>query len=316
VAEFSALFGFALGVTGRTFLWVILGALLYRTMRLPDQVVQQISLFAFRFGLPAVLFFGAVRVDYRQAAHARYLLAALIATLVVVAAALAYARLRNIRGENAAIFVQGAYRANTGVVGIALAAAAYGEEGVALAALPVALLTILYNLIAVVLLGSVYSAERSPVRWLGDILRNPLVIGIALGAACSLSGLSLNFHLERVGTIFSALMLPLALGCIGASLNLRVLRESGLLTLEASVWKLLVTPLAVVGLAAWMGVHSAELGVLFLLTAAPVASASYIMVSAAGGNGALAANIVVASTLLSLPSITVGLAVLQVLGWV
>ena len=60
------------------------------------------------------------------------------ATLVVVAAALAYARLRGIRGENTAIFVQGAYRANTGVVGVALAAAAYGEEGVALAAMPVA----------------------------------------------------------------------------------------------------------------------------------------------------------------------------------
>jgi predicted permease len=316
LTELSALFGFAAGVTVRTFLWVILGLLLHRLGRVPDWLVQQVSLFAFRVGLPVVLFFGAARVDYRQVAHARYLLAAAAATLVVVAAALAYARLRGIRGENTAIFVQGAYRANTGVVGVALAAAAYGEEGVALAAMPVAVLTILYNLIAVVLLGSAYSAERSPVRWLGDVLRNPLVIGIALGAACSISGLTLNFHVERVGAVFSYLMLPLALACIGASLNLAVLRESGLLTLEASAWKLLVTPLVVVVLAAWMGVHSAELGVLFLLTASPVATASYIMVAAAGGNSALAANIVVASTLLSLPSITLGLAALQVLGWI
>ena len=312
----SALFGFALGVTSRTFFWVLLGAVLYRTGRLPDPVVHRLSLFAFRFGLPAVLFFGAVRVDYRQAAQAHYVFAAVIATLAVVAAALLYARLRAIRGESAAIFVQGAYRANTGVVGVALAAAAYGEEGVALAALPVAVLTILYNLVAVVLLGRVYAAQSSPVHWLAEIIRNPLVIGIALGIAYSVSGLPMNFHVERAGSTFSSMMLPLALGCIGASLNLRVLRESGLLMLEASAWKLLVAPLVVIALAVWMGVHSAELGVLFLLTASPVASASYIMVAAAGGNGALAANIVVASTLLSLFSITAGLALLQVLGWI
>ena len=87
MTDFGALFSFAFGVTSQTFVWVILGALLYRTGRLPDWVVQQISLFAFRIGLPAVLFFGAVRVDYRLAAHAHYLLVAAVATLAVVAAA-------------------------------------------------------------------------------------------------------------------------------------------------------------------------------------------------------------------------------------
>ena len=89
------------------------------------------------------------------------------------------------------------------------------------------------------------------------------------------------------------------------------MRESGWLTLEASLWKLVLAPLVTVALAVALGVHSAELGVLYLLVAAPVAAASYIMVTAAGGNGTLAANIVVTSTLLSLLTVTLGLALLQ-----
>jgi malonate transporter len=56
--------------------------------------------------------------------------------------------------------------------------------------------------------------------------------------------------------------------------------------------------------------------VLFLLSSAPPAAAGYIMVVAAGGNGPLAANIVVIGTLISSLSITLGLALLQVFGWI
>ncbi len=313
---FSELFGFALGVTGPIFLWVLLGTLLYRMGWLPDRLVRALSQLVFRIGLPIVLFFGAVRIDYRQIVHANYLLAAVVATLAVVAGAGVYARLRGFQGETAAIFVQGAYRSNAGVIGVAMAASAYGEEGVALAALPVAILTILYNVIAVVLLERAYAVDPSPWRRLSQILRNPLVVGIALGALYALSGWPVNFHVERVGAIFTLLVLPIALACIGASLNLRALRESGRLALEVSVWKLVLSPLATVLVALVLGVHSAELGVLYLLVAAPVAAASYIMVMAAGGNGPLAANIVVVSTLLSILTVTLGLALLQVTGYV
>ena len=51
-------------------------------------------------------------------------------------------------------------------------------------------------------------------------------------------------------------------------------------------------------LALLMGVRDEPLGVLFLLTASPVAAASFVMVVAARGDGVLAANIVVLTTLL------------------
>jgi len=273
--------------------------------------VRDISLLVFRFGLPVVLFFGAVRVDYRHLDTGGYLLAGVVASCAIVALAWVYALLRGWRGEERAIFVQAGYRANLGVIGVALCAQAYGEEGLALAAPPIAVLTILYNIIAVLLLNHAYGKGQDPFSLLKGLLTNPLIIGIGAGVLVSLAGIELSLKVRQAGAMFSLGILPLALMCIGASLNLRVLRSSSVYTLEATAWRLLIVPALAVAIAVVMGIHGAEMGVLFLLLAAPVAAASYIMVMAAGGNGGLAANIVVVSTLFSTLSLTLGLALLQ-----
>jgi predicted permease len=290
---------------------VLAGYFIYRVTRVPDILVRDLSLLVFRVGLPVVLFFGAVQVDYTRLGTAKYVLAGSLASLAVVACALIYANARGWRGEQRAIFTQGAYRANLGIIGIALCAEAYGQEGLALAALPVAVMTILYNLVAVVLLNHAYGKGYRPAALLGGIISNPLVVGIAAGIICSLAGVELGPRMERAGALFSLVWLPLALMCIGASLNLGVLRRSSQFTLEATFWKLVLMPVIAVLVGGSMGIHGAEMGVLFLLLSAPVAAASYIMVMAAGGNGALSANIVVVSTIFSILTLTVGLAALQ-----
>lgn len=310
------MFGFALGVTGPTFFWVLCGAALRRLAWVTDGLIQAASLLVFRAGLPVILFFAAVRVDYTHILSANYLLAGIIATAVVVIAASGYRRWRKFPLQEGAIFVQAAYRSNMGVIGIALCAAAYGQDGLALAALPVAVMTILYNLVAVVLLNRAYGRGLSPVNLLVGILGNPLILGIGAGVVASLSGIEVPLRLMNAGSVFTAGLLPVSLMCIGASLNLKALHGASLLTLEATVWKLLVAPALSVAIAIAMGVHSAELGVLFLLLASPVAAASYIMVVASGGNGAMAANIVVISTLFSSITLTLGLALLQQAGLV
>lgn len=314
--QLAELFGFALGVTGPTFLWVLGGVFLSRFGRLPQGFIASASLLVFRAGIPLILFFAAVRVDYSLIFAANYLLAGIVATFAVVLSASLYARWRGFAVEPTAIFVQGAFRANLGIVGIALCAAAYGVDGLALAALPVAVMTILYNLIAVVLLNRAYGKSRSLLFLLRSIVGNPLIIGISLGVLIALTPWQPPPLVFRVGGIVTAGVLPLSLLLIGASLSLRTLHGSGLLTLEAVAWRLLLAPLLAMLIAVAMGVHGAELGVLFLLQGAPVAAASYIMVMAVGGDGALAARLVVVSTLFSSVTLTLGLAALQISGLV
>ncbi|HEY6131972.1 MAG TPA: AEC family transporter [Halioglobus sp.] len=307
-----ALFYAALTVSLPTFGWVVLGVVLQRLGLLPPSLSEKLSRLAFNVGLPLMLFANAAQVDYSRLGSARYLLAGVLATLSMLVLSWIYSRWRNHPRALRGIFVQAAFRSNLAIVGVALTFSAYGSRGPVLAALPIALMTALYNILAVWVLNATLGSNTSLYRVLLDIVRNPLVIGISAGVGLSLSGLPIPVVLRPMGSALSTFFLPLVLVCIGGSMNLSRLYRAGALTWEASVWRLCVAPLIGVLLALAIGVRDEPLGVLFLLLASPVAASSHVMVVAARGDGTLAANIVVLTTLLSMVTITVGFFLLSV----
>ena len=259
-----------------------------------------------------MLFAGAAQVDYTTLSSARYLLAGIVATLLILALSWYYSNWRGHPRELKGIFVQSAFRSNLAIVGVALTFSAYGERGPILAALPIALMTVLYNILAVWVLNATLGSVTTLRTVLLGIAQNPLIIGITAGVCLSVSPLPAPASLAPVSSGLSAFFLPLVLVCIGASMNFSRLYTAGMLTWEASFWRLCVAPLMGVLVALSLGVQDEHLGVLFLLLASPVAASSHVMVVAARGDGTLAANIVVLTTLLSLVTITIGFFVLSV----
>lgn len=301
-----ALFYKALGISAPTFGWVVAGLALRRIGLLTEPLIERASRLAFNIGLPCMLFASAARVDYSGLGSARYLLAGVLATLGTLALAWIYSRWRGHPRPLRGIFVQAAFRSNLAIIGLALATSAYGERGPMLAALPVALLTVLYNVLAVGVLNSTLGAGGSIAALLAGVARNPLIIGIAAGAVLAVSGLPVPAVLTPVSAGLSAFFLPMMLLCIGGSMRVMQLRTTGPIAWEATLWRLCVGPLLAVLLALVMGVRDEPLGVLFLLLSSPVAAASFIMVVAARGDGVLAANIIVLTTLLSMVTVTAG----------
>ncbi len=84
----------------------------------------------------------------------------------------------------------------------------------------------------------------------------------------------------------------------------------------AAVAKLVAIPLLFVAGGVAIGLHGIELGVLLLMSSAPTAAASYVMVRAMGGNAPLAANIVALTTVGSLLTTSAGITLLRVLGMI
>ena len=265
-----------------------------------------------RIFLPLMLFAGAAQVDYSGLGSARYLLAGVLATLLTVVLSTLYSRWRGHPLAQRGIFVQAAFRSNLAIVGMALAFSAYGERGTVLAALPIALMTMLYNVLAVLVLNTTLGTSTTMRSVLVGIARNPLIIGISAGVCLSISGLPVPAVLRPIGSGLSIFFLPLVLVCIGASMNFSRLYKAGALTWEATLWRLCVAPLLSILLAWSIGVRDEQLGVMFLLLATPVAASSHVMVVAARGDGTLAANIVVLTTLLSMVTITCGFFLLSV----
>lgn len=315
-ADALALFYTALTVSLPTFAWVVLGVALKRLQLFPQWLNERLSRFAFNFGLPLMLFANAAQVDYSGLGGARYLLAGVLATLLVLVISWQYSRWRAHPREVRGIFVQATFRSNLAIVGVAMTFSAYGERGPVLAALPIALMTVLYNILAVWVLNATLGSSTSARTVVLGIARNPLIIGISAGVCLSVSGLQQPEFLQPLGAGLSTFFLPLVLVCIGGSMNVSRLYRAGALTWEASAWRLCIAPLLAMLLALLLGVRGEELGVLFLLLASPVAASSHVMVVAARGDGVLAANIVVLTTLLSLFTVTLGFFVLSVFGLV
>lgn len=314
MTNFLDILMFSLAVTGPIFVLLGLGIVLMRIELLTDAFVDVGSRLVFSMGLPALLFLSISKTNIGESTNLA-LVGFGLAMTVAVFLLLEYLAARFVLPvEDRGVVVQGAYRSNMGIIGLALCANAYGDQGLIAASLYVGLVTILFNVLAVITLSRSLQRKQGLGRMVKGIALNPLIIGIVLALPVSMSGVKLPTVLLRSVQYVADLTLPLALICTGASLNFTVFRTQMRNTLVSSGFKLVVVPLlfSLGGIA--LGFRGVELGVLLLMSSAPTAAASYVMVRAMGGNAQLAANIIVLTTLGSLATTSLGIVLLRSLG--
>ncbi|WP_269618672.1 AEC family transporter [Zhongshania sp. BJYM1] len=291
---------FSFSITGPIFAVLGLGVYLYRIGLINDNFVDVGSKLVFNVTLPALLFLSISQTHIADSANLELVAFGLIATLLAYLMLELLAALLVPKREDRGVVVQGGFRSNMGIIGLAYCVNAYGDAGLVAASLYLALVTILYNILAVITLNRSLNHRGGLSATFKGIVRNPLIISIV--AALVVAGLELELPalLTHSGGYFSQMTLPLALLCTGASLDFRALRADLSSAMMSALCKLLFVPLLLVGAGIALGFRGLELGVLALMSSAPSAAASYIMVRAMGGNSALAANIIVLTTIGSL----------------
>ncbi|MCP3749884.1 AEC family transporter [Pseudomonas sp. SBB6] len=311
-----ALFIQTLNITAPVFAMLFMGVLLKRIKAINDGFIHTASSLVFNVCMPALLFLGIYHADLTAAVKPGLLVFFVVATLGSFSLAWGFALWRCPR-EDRGIYTQGGFRGNNGVIGLALAASMYGDYGISLGAILAGLVILLYNSLSSVVLA-VYSPSMKSDPWsiFKSILRNPLIISVLLATPMAYGQVPLPNWLLTSGDYLAQMTLPLALICIGGTLSLASLRESGGLAVSASLVKMIWLP--VIGtLAAWLcGFRGAELGILFLYIGSPTAAASYVMARAANGNHELAASIIVITTLMAAITTNIGIFLLQWGGWI
>lgn len=308
--------GFSLSVTAPIFLVLALGWWLRRIGMLDDGFVATASRLVFTVALPALLFISIAGTRLAQAANLRLILFGVAATLLSYLALQWLAQRVVSPAADRAVVVIGGFRSNMAIVGLAYYINAYGPQGLASASIYVGVVSIVFNILSVTALSTSSGTRPSRRRMLREIAGNPIIIGIVAALPVSWLALQPPGWMLRSGEYFAHLALPLALLCTGASLDFARLRGELGSTVLASFAKLIGVPLLFVlgGLAA--GFRGPDLGLLLLMSSAPSAAASYVMVRAMGGNATLAANVIAITTLGSVLSTSLGLIVLRSLGWI
>lgn len=307
---------FSLSITAPIFFILILGVLFRRKGLVTEEFARVGSELVFKVTLPCLLFVKLVETDFLEALPLKLLFYAVPAIVAIFICLDRLAIMFISKAKDRGVFIQGAFRGNMGIIGLAYCLSAFGEGVISIASIYLAIVTTLYNILAVIALTRHQDLETqgSPLPMImRGIASNPLILAIVAGVAVSVSGLYVPKIALDTGAYFARMTLPLALLCAGASIRLHEFQTAPPLY-WATLGKLVLVPLLVTGGGIFLGLRGMELGVLYLMSASPTAAASYPMAQSLGGNHHLAAAIIASTSLVSIVSSTLGVFLLRVYG--
>lgn len=296
-----------------------LGFFMQRRGEASQAFIDQASYFVFNYCLPCLLFFSVVDSEVDYAKQMVLIAAGIIITFILFFGSELYAKRFISKPADQGVFVQGIFRSNMAIIGLATVANAYGEEGLSIGAVYMGIVTILFNILAVITLSRVSKSVDD--TWTGrsmmvvkKLFTNPLII--ALLSAFAYKALPLppiTGVIHKTGDLLAAVALPLALICAGASIDLKSMLHLSGLSMQASIGRIVIAPIIAIIVGLGFGLTGVHMGVLFLMVASPTAAASYVMAKAMGGNDILAANILAFTTVVGMFGMAIGAAILRVL---
>lgn len=282
---------------------IVLGYV-FRRMAFPGDafwpLAARITYYAF---FPALLVQSLTRTELSGMAVAPMAAALIVAVLLIATLLIALRRLLRLPNPAFTSVFQGSIRPNT-YVGLAGAAALHSETGLALAAIAIAAIVPLVNILSVAALSRYGAGGRATIgQTLRATAQNPLIIACAIGLALNVGGARLPPQINAIIAIFSSAALPLGLLTVGAGLTFTSLQASAYPALLASGLKLLALPLAAIMIGGMLGVSGPALAIAGLFAALPCAPAAYILAQQLGGDAQLMAVILTAQTLLAVVTI-------------
>lgn len=253
----------------------------------------------FNISLPCLLYLNVSQNSITENLNFPLISFAVVATLlsVIVVWFLYY---RSGKSDQRGVLAQCAYRGNMAIIGLALCERALGQEILGKAAIYLAFLTILYNLIAVVLLTTLNR------KTLLTMAKNPLILSISLGLISTATDVQLAQPILNSMEYLAKLTLPLALLCLGASLQWQSFKKNHKDALIITTLKLIIIPLLIIIASVPLNFSKDDMTLLFFMVSAPTAVAAYVMANKMTTEGALAAEIVALSTLVSPITIAIG----------
>jgi predicted permease len=263
--------------------------------------------------LPALIFVEVSKISLSEALDFKMLGFVIAGILVTFIFAWIISLLFIDNGKDRGAFIQGSFRGNYAIVGLALISNIFGTENLGKASLLLAFVIPLYNVLSVIALTVTIRKERrlNISKTFFEIIRNPLIIAVIIALPFSYYRWELPDIIATTVNYLAALSLPLALLGIGGFMNFKDIRKASSAAVISAFLKLILFPFASCFLAYKLSFRNGDIGIIFILFGCPAAIASFIMAEAMGSNGKLAGKIVLISTLFSVITLTIGLFILK-----
>ena len=275
--------------------------------------IGELNKLAFWIALPALIFRAAAHAG-RPSGLTLLLIGVITAATVVTAfAAWIAARAAHIPMSSRSTFIASSFFGNLAYIGIPILAHSLGR--IALGDAPELLATSVIVMTAMIVINNALAVglfQKGEVKVLPlarHVLMNPLVISGCLGILYGTSGLAVPPVFDEVLRSLGGTAVPLALLCIGGSLEMTPLKGRISWIAGAAALQVVAFPLIAWGISHAIGLDPADTRVVLIFCACPTAAVAYTMASQMGGDEALAAGAIAVSTVASFASLAIVLAV-------
>lgn len=201
------------------------------------------------------------------------------------------------------VIIQALFRSNYAILGIPLLESLFPQGDNGVSAMMVMVTVPLFNVLAVISLETYRGGSFSIKKILIGILKNPLIWSCVIGFAIYKSGMKVPEMAMSTVSKLASVASPLALFALGATIDLSKLSGNLKLLIPTVASRLFVIPGVLLVIAYFLGYRGPEFAALMIAFGAPCAVSSYTMAEQMDGDGDLAAQLVMLTTVLSILSI-------------
>ena len=303
----------ALPVLLSVILVLALGQLLSRTILKEASFWQGISKLSYWVLFPALLFKTVSQSDFTGMQIDAVVIAMLIGLFGVLVISWIIGAQAKLSNADLSSVLQGAFRHN-GFMALAIIAGLYGEAGVEIGTLCIAILVPPSNVLSVCVL--IYLNKRNDKVNTGQLLakeiaRNPLILAILAGVIAKYMPFPTPSVLLETTGLLGRGALPALLLAVGAGVQFTSSIKGALIPLGiALLAKTLIFPAIMVATAMSFGISGLTLQIIAIFGVMPTAVSSYALARELDGNASLMAEIISFQTLLSLPVMLIWLSLL------
>jgi malonate transporter and related proteins len=284
-----------LGAIAPIFLIIATGYLLHKTKVADETVWSAVEHICFYLLFPFLIIRTLSRANLGSVPIIDFMIVLVVAILgmaaiLILIQAFVWKRYPESGPSFSSIF-QGATRFH-GFVAIAVIGPLYGDDGVTLAALALAIMVPLLNVISVIVLSVYGRSDSKPevAAVLTKIATNPLIIACGIGLLFNYFGIP-NIIFDTVDIIGSG-GLGLALLAVGAGLKLDQAAQHKMLLTIGVLTRLIGMPTIVIAMSWLVGLDGVARTVAIIAGAVPTASSAYVMARKMGGDAELMSSIV------------------------
>ncbi len=333
-------FLFALNAILPIILLIFLGYFLKKKKFLEEEWFKKGNKLVFRVCLPVLLFTNVYNIESFSAINWSVVVYSELAIFAVFLLGVLLVKVAIPEERQKGVILQCVFRSNFAIIGLPLAEALGGAEGVGIAAVLSAFSIPTFNVLAVIALDMFHKNENgqkaSGKDMVKKIVKNPLIIGVLCGLVAlgirallpknadglpvfTLSG-SMPFLYTAISNI-AKICSPLALIVLGGLFDFAAVKELKKQIMIGTAARVVVVPFLVLGIAVLLSKYTTVLDfdataypAMVALFGSPVAVSSAIMAQEMDNDGVLAGQLVVWTSIASIFTLFLIIALLRGLG--